>query len=214
MKKLTSTMIIMGVFALLLLSITLADFSGYSTPNFHREGGADWVVGGESTGYLTVGPYGAVRFLDSGGTIESKMRVDVCDISNAKLKTLFTSPVTLVAAPGAHKVIDVESVTLIHNYAGAQFDANAAVMGVTYYYATSDTNTAATGTLSITLLLGTASADRIYKLIPVAVGGAATLTENCPIRLTLPAGTGDPTGSSATGTVRAIINYRIHSTGL
>ena len=24
-------------------------------PNFHREGGSEWVIGGEATGYLTVG---------------------------------------------------------------------------------------------------------------------------------------------------------------
>jgi hypothetical protein len=212
MKKFLTIAIL---FILACVSIAFSNyFGGYSAPNFNREGGADSVIGGEATGYLTIGPYGAIRFLDSDGNNESKLRVDVCDVSNAKIKTLFTSPVTLVSAPGAHKVIDVESVTLIHNYGGAQFDANSATIGVTYYYATSDTNTAATGTVTITNLLGTASADRIYKLIPVALGGAATLTENCPVRLTLPANTGDPTGTTATGTLRAIINYRVHSTGL
>jgi hypothetical protein len=213
MKKFLTVITILVV--LTCVSIAFSGyFGGYSTPNFNREGGADSVIGGEATGYLTVGPFGAIRFLDSDGNNESKLRSDVCDISNAKLKTLFTSPVTLVAAPGTHKVIDVESVVLIHNYGVAQFDANTAAIGVTYYYATSDTNTAAMSTVTITNLLGTASADRIYKLTPVALGGAATLTENCPVRLTLPASTGNPTGTSATGTVRAIINYRIHSTGL
>lgn len=290
---------VIAVLIMLCVTTAFADFAGYSTANFHREGGADWVIGGESTGYLTIGPYGAVRFLESGtdpnhytkftagdqtaeanyvlptalptssgyvlscttagvlswatGTFNgtyvgttninatgtapttignesaamtlngvtdinftggSQMKIDPCDITNSQIKAMFTTPIVLVQAPGAHKMISVLGITLIHNYAGAQFDANAAAITPAYYYATSDTNTACTSTVTITQLLQTAGADRIYTLTPVAVGGAATLFENCPVRLTLPAGTGDPTGSSATGTMRAIISYRILPTGL
>ena len=111
--------------------------------------------------------------------------IDLCDITNAQIKAMFTTPIVLVQAPGAHKMISVLGITLIHNYAGAQFDANAAAITPAYYYATSDINTAATSTVTITQLLQTAGAHRIYTLTPVAVGGAATLFENCagPVNL-------------------------------
>jgi hypothetical protein len=171
-----------------------------------------------TTGTVTIGNESGKTSLNGVSDINfvgnSIVKIDVCDISNAKIKAMFTTPVVLVPAPGAGKMIVPVSITLVHNYAGAQFDANSAAITPSWYYSTSDTNTACTTTVTITNLLQTAGADRIYTLIPVAAGGAATLMDNCPVRLTLPANTGDPTGASATGTMRAVISYRIMPTGL
>jgi hypothetical protein len=144
--------------------------------------------------------------------------VAITDINATDIRHLWTSPVTLVAAPstinpsgGTHQVIDVLSVILTYNYTTAAFDSNSATMAVWYFNGTS-TYTAATGTSTITAAIG-GSADNISKLIPVAVAGVATLTENMAVKLKV-TDTGDPTGSTAAGILRVIVTYRIVPTGL
>jgi hypothetical protein len=190
-------------------TVTLNTAGTYAT-NIGTNGNSGAVTIGNESAQTTVNGVVDINFVG-----DSQIRIDVCDITNAQIKSMFSTPINLVSAPGAHKMIVPVSLTLVHIYAGAQFDANTIAITPAWVYSSSDTNTACMSTVSVTNLLGTASANRCYTLIPIGAGGASTLTENCPIKLTLPtgAGQGNPTGTSATGTMRAVISYRIMPTG-
>lgn len=202
-KTLVAGILIMLVYLAYIVFAT--DYSGYTTANYQREGGADWVIGGTSTGYLTIGPYGSLRFSD-----DSTIHTATVDLTTAEIKTLYSAPKVLVAAPGTHKIIDVLNVNLVHNYDTNVFDNSSNTVYAAWLYST--TYTRATSSITQTLLLATAAADRVATLIPVEESGAATLRENCALYLY--GATGDPSSANAAGTLRAIVTYQVHSTGL
>ena len=74
------------------------------------------------------------------------MYLDTVTVSNAEVKTLYSAPKVLVAAPGAHNVIDVVSVVLFYDYATAGF--NTASNNITVMYKATAAGAAATGSVS------------------------------------------------------------------
>ena len=167
-----------------------------------------------ATGAITIGNESAAMTLNGVADInfsnDSKLYIATVTVTNAQLKALSVTPKVIVATPGAHNMVEVVSAVLIHDYAGAQFDANTETLGLYY---TNKAGTLLTSTVTQTLLLGTASADRMAKLTPAACAGAAANTyEN--LAVVLACSVGDPIGGSATGVVRVICSYRIHATGL
>ena len=143
---------------------------------------------------------------------DTNLCITTIAVSNAEIKTLLTSPKVIVAQPGAHRTVEIISAVLIHDYNVAQFDANSETLGLYY---TNNTGLLLTSTVTQTLLLGTASADRIAKLsaaTPNPTGSAATEYENKAVVLT--SSKGDPISATATGVMRVVVSYRIHNTGL
>jgi hypothetical protein len=61
MKKIMAITVILIALATLSAAFATLDYSGYSVANFMKVGGTDFVIGGAETGYLTIGPNGAIR---------------------------------------------------------------------------------------------------------------------------------------------------------
>jgi hypothetical protein len=75
-----------------------------------------------STG-LNVSTAGAVTGVASiNFTSGATLYLDVVTVSNAEIKTLYSSPKTLVAAPGTHNVVNVENVVIFYKYGTAAFN--------------------------------------------------------------------------------------------
>jgi hypothetical protein len=159
---------------------------------------SDWGI--DATG--TVTGVASVAF-DSG----SKMYMDIVTVSNAEVKTLFSVPKVLVAAPGTHNVVQLVSCTLFYDYATAAF--NTAANNLTIEYKADATGATASGTLSQTGFLDQ-TADMTATIIPVALAASVvTGTENQP--LVLYCATADPTTGG--GVMRVAISYRIIPSG-
>jgi hypothetical protein len=159
---------------------------------------SDWGI--DATG--TVTGIASVQF-DSGTTIYC----DSVTVSNAEVKTLFSSPKVLVAAPGTHNFIDVVSVVLFYDYATAAF--NTAANNITVEYKADASGPTATSAISQTGFLDQ-TVDGVGKLIPVAVANqVVAAVENQPV--VLYCATADPTTGG--GVVRVAISYRKMPTG-
>ena len=159
---------------------------------------SDWGVSatGAVTGAASIG-------FDGGATLY----LDLVAVSNAEVKTLYSAPKVLVAAPGAHNVVDVVSVVLLYDYATAAF--NTAANNITCKYKATGAGAAVTGAISQTGFIDQTS-DRVGKLLPVAVAATAVADiENQPV--VLYCATADPTTGG--GTMRVQITYRIVPTG-
>lgn len=159
---------------------------------------SDWGI--DATGTQT--GMASIQF-DSGTTIYCTS----VTVSNAEVKTLYSAPKVLVAAPGTHNFIDVVSVVLFYDYASAAF--NTAGNNLTVEYKTDASGPTATGTLSQTGFLDQ-TADGVAKLLPVAVANqVVAAVENQPV--VLYCATADPTTGG--GVLRVAISYRVMPTG-
>lgn len=159
---------------------------------------SDWGI--DATGTAT--GIASVQF-DSGTTIYCAN----VTVSNAEIKTLFSAPKVLVAAPGTHNVIDVVSVVLFYDYASAAF--NTAANNLTVEYKSDASGPTATSAISQTGFLDQ-TVDGVGKLLPVAVANQVVAAiENQPV--VLYCATADPTTGG--GVLRVAISYRIMPTG-
>lgn len=141
----------------------------------------------------------------------STVHIDTITLEPNDIKALYTTPKTLVAAPGAHNVIEFVGATFLYDYATAAYANAGNNMTIKY---TDGSGAAVSGTLSGTGFL-TATADTVAKVIPVAVAAtAATGIENKPLVLAM--ASADPNGGAggaAAGVVRVKITYIIHPSG-
>lgn len=125
-------------------------------------------------------------------------------ITNAQIKALRTTPITVIAAPGAGKMISIVCATVKFNYGGT----NVFVTGGNLELHVN--NTAGILYSAWNSAIYTGSVDNIYGIVPAQANGATTqgVMENLPIVLTTAAS--DPTGNAANDNTMVInILYQV-----
>lgn len=138
--------------------------------------------------------------------VGSKLYSTTITVSSAEILALFTTPKQLVAAPGAHRVIEFLGATILYDYLTAAYNTAANVMTIKYK---DGSGAAASGTLSQTGSIDQ-TVDMTAKLIPVAVAASVVAAiEN--LALVLAIATANPTTGG--GSLRVKITYLIHPTG-
>lgn len=134
-------------------------------------------------------------------------------LTAAQIIDLADTPVTIVAAPGAGKLLEFVSAVLILNHSGTGFTESADNLG--FYYDTES------GALLSEIVECTGFIDQTADTVTFAVpnGGAATAIAaasaavNKPIVLANPDGD-FADGGTTTSTLLVRCMYRVHSTGL
>lgn len=127
------------------------------------------------------------------------------EISSAEILALFTTPKTLVAAPGADKVLELVSLLLAYDYGTIVYTIGSATdLQVKY---TDETGVAVSTTQAVTGMIDQAI-DQIRALDKLEA--SITPAVNAPLVLTLAGG--NPTAGD--GVIHAKVAYRIHSTDL
>jgi len=149
---------------------------------------------------------GAVTSTDINASV---IQITSVDINIAELKTLFSAPKTLLAAPGTHKYYDFLGATVIYESNSAGYETVGNNMTIKY---TNGSGAAVSGTLTGTGFLDQTTTDKIAKVIPAAVATTtATSIENQILALCM--ATADPCGAG-NGTLHLKIASRTVDSGL
>lgn len=130
-------------------------------------------------------------------------------LTNGEIKALRATPKTLVAAPGAGKVIEFVSAAVLLDYGSEAMTETVDDMAVKYK---DGAGAAASGTIEATGFID-ATADTVTVALPTSAQSAAAGCENQPLVLH---NTGDGEyGGNATGdtVMRVKVAYRVHATG-
>ena len=131
--------------------------------------------------------------------VDETIYVEEVALTAANLIAMYTTPVQLVAAPGAGKFLEVVSASVVFDYGTTQFTGGGAVV-----IEEETSQTALTGTVAAAVIQ--AAADSITKVIPVA----ATLVANKGIFIS----NATAVFAAGDGVARVKIAYRTHDTGL
>lgn len=203
----TRTRIILGSVLLLLLVGSEASFlsaqqsGGSFVPTFN------YLI----SGLWNFAPTGATTAYDvpfkANGSEVTGIVSKVTDLSNAQVLALNSTGVTVVAAPGVGKSIDVVSVTLIFKYTAAYTSPQ----NVRLYYGARTAGNAASATIT-----GSGFFDATAN---VAIRVAGTPDNTNPSITNQAVVIQQPTfsamgGGNASNTVRVVVNYRIVATNL
>ena len=128
-------------------------------------------------------------------------------ITPANIVAMYTTPVEVLPAPGAGKVIEVLSAVLVYDFLTAAYTGGGVV---TLAYgssgATITANIAAANAFA-------ASGDKVYPLGVLVAAGGFSMPVNTPVVITNASGVFVNPGTAA-GVGRLHIVYRIHTTGL
>lgn len=125
-------------------------------------------------------------------------------ITSAEILALFTTPKTLIPAPGAGKVIEFISAIMILDYNSAAYATNGNLT------VANETGTAQSNTVLLANLLA-ATADKMVQLMALdAADTGIVLAEDEALELLC--ATGNPTAGNSP--MRYKIMYRVHETGL
>lgn len=147
----------------------------------------------------------AANAVTSGKLDESTIKYAAVEISSAELLALFTTPKTLVATPGADKVLEFISLLLALDYNSVAYTvAGCTNLQVKYTNgagAAVSTTQAAAGFIDV-------AADTLLSLDKLEA--TVTPVVNTPLVLTL--GVADPADGDST--IHAKVAYRVHATGL
>ncbi len=175
--------------------------SGSFTPNFNCiiPGLWNFVPSNQTTAYDV--PFKANSSEVTG--IVSK----VVDLTNAQVLALNTTPVTLVAAPGIGKYVDVVSISLIFKYTGAY----SGVGDVRCYYTSRWSGNACSAIVTGSGFFD-ATADKAIRVLGVPDNTNPPVT-NVAIVLQQTTAVG-MAGGNAANSVRVVIHYRIVATNL
>jgi len=147
--------------------------------------------------------------LSSGSAADSFIYTDTIELSNANIKALRATPITLVAAPGADKFVEVISVVLILDYGTNVLTETTDNLVVEYNTSGVDI----TGAIEATGFID-AAADTIKIAYPIITDVSAANTINLAVQL-FNTGDGEYAGNAANDTtMTAKVNYRIHAAGL
>ena len=131
----------------------------------------------------------------------------VVTLTNAQVLALATTPVTLVAAPGVGKYIDVITVSLVFDYTGAY----SSVGDVRCYWGSRLSGSACSATITASGFFD-ASADKAIRVSGVPDNTNPPVT-NTAVVLQKVTST-EMAGGDAANTVRVVIHYRIVATNL
>ena len=135
----------------------------------------------------------------------STVQYAVVEISSAEILALFTTPKTLVAAPGSGKVLEFISLLLAYDYNSVVYTIGAATdLQVKY---TDAAGVAVSTTQAVTGMLDQAT-DQLRALDKLEA--SVTPVANAVLVLTL-AGANPTLGNSP---IHAKVAYRVHATGL
>jgi len=139
------------------------------------------------------------KLKDKFNELDDTIFVAEASLTAAEIKALNTTPIEVVAAPGAGKVLELVGATLIFDYGTTQMAAGGAVV-----LEEETSGTDLSSTVADTVIQ--AAADSINTMIPVA----AAVTANKGIFIT------NATADFTTGdsVARVKVAYRVHSTGL
>lgn len=141
---------------------------------------------------------------------DNTIRYAEVSITNAQIKALRATPVTLVAAPGAGKVLEFVSAVLFHDYGTNALTETTDNMAVRFENGS--------GTIVSQAIESTgfadATADTMTNVLPkIDAIAAKTACENKALVLHN-TGDGEFGGNAAADTVwRAKVVYRVHTTG-
>lgn len=138
-------------------------------------------------------------FKQTAGTISA---ADIVSVAAGKFGHAAGYP--MVAAPGLHNVIELESVILHYDFLTAAFTAGG---NITANWSAG--GAALTGLVSAANSVAAAT-DKSVVLLPLATVGVA-LVENGGLNLVSSAAFTQP--GTAAGVIRFVVNYRIHATG-
>ena len=130
------------------------------------------------------------------------------EISSAEILALFTTAKTLVAAPGAGKILDFISLLLAYDKGAVEYTVAGVTNFQVKYVNKSGTVASATGNAN-TLLAQPVDALLIMEKLGTPAGYVAGLV-NVPLVLSL-AGANPGAGN---GTIHAKVCYIVHTTGL
>jgi hypothetical protein len=131
----------------------------------------------------------------------------VVTLTNAQVLTLGATPVTLVAAPGIGKYVDVISVNLVFDYTAAY----SSVGDVRCYWGSRVSGSACSATITASGFFD-ASADKAIRVSGVPDNTNPPVTNLAVVlqKVTL----AEMAGGNAANTVRVVIHYRIVATSL
>lgn len=140
---------------------------------------------------------------------ETAIRYAEVTVTNAEIKALRAAPKTLVAAPGAGKIIELVSALLFLDYGSNGLTESADNLAIYYAGETVSVSTVieCTGFIDQT-------ADTLIEALPTtAAAKTATATVNKALTLKN-TGDGEFAGNAAADTVlRVKVAYRVHTTG-
>lgn len=182
------------------------NYPTYADSNFADDRDANYIK--HETGAVTSTDIndGTVASADVAASL---IQIVSVDINIAEVKTLFSAPKTLLAAPGTHNYYEFLGATVIYESNSAAYETIGNNMTVKY---TNGSGAAASGTLTGTGFLDQTTTDKIAKIIPVAVATTtATSIENQILVLCM--ATADPCGAGD-GVLHAKISYRTIASGL
>ncbi len=131
----------------------------------------------------------------------------VVDLTNAQVLALGTTPVTLVAAPGIGKYVDVISINLVFKYTATYTNP----LNVRCYWGTRSTGNACSAIVTGSGFFD-ATADKAIRVSGVPDNTNPPTTNVAVVISTMTAG--NMGGGNAANLVRVTINYRIVATNL
>ena len=169
-------------------------------------------IGGTEAGAMTIGRTGqTVTFPGTASFTVSPAGEGIAlykevSITNAQMLDLADTAVELIAAPGAGKVIEIQSVVFLFDYTAAYVAGAADDLDVCY---TSESNVILTG--EATGFVDAVADDLLFTARVANYAPAKSVAENAAIVLANDGA--DFTGGNAANAVRVKISYRLWSTG-
>jgi hypothetical protein len=174
------------------------------------------VISATMSGDATVSAAGAVTIaagaVTSAKLDEQTIRYAAVSLTNAEVLALRATPITLVAAPGAGKVLEFVSACLLFDYTAAYTQSNA-TDDLAVRYNNAGTLTTVSETIEATNFLTGVTADTINfaipKVDPIVTKANA---EDKPLALHN-IGAAELGGGDASNALRVKVAYRVHTTG-
>jgi len=128
------------------------------------------------------------------------------NISAANIVAMYTTPVEVVAAPGAGKAIEFVSASLIYGFVTAAYTGGGVVTLEYSGGATCSTDIAAANSFG-------AAGDKVFSMAHLNASGGYTMPVNTGLDITNATGVFVDPGT-AVGVGRIKVNYRVVTTGL
>lgn len=144
--------------------------------------------------------------VDSDKLAETTIKYAEVALTKANILAMYATPIEVIAAPGAGKVIEFLSAVVILDYATAAYTGGG---GVSFKYA---------GAATVSQVISAAnsfgdSADKIAQCVGLDTANGIAMSANTALQITNASGAFTDPGTAA-GVGRLKIAYRIHTTGL